>query len=118
MAPVFEETVLTNIIYTFGWLAGIALLVVIGLFIFRTATIGFRTRDQYGQFVVASIATIFAVQLALNILEISGFVSLIAFSLPFIGFGGVGFILNMAMVGLVMSVYRRRKLSIQGEVSR
>jgi len=54
--------------------------------------------------------TVFAVQFILHILMILGLIPVMGVSLPFISYGGSQSIMNMVMVGLILSIYRRRNI--------
>ncbi|NLK51128.1 MAG: FtsW/RodA/SpoVE family cell cycle protein [Syntrophomonadaceae bacterium] len=76
----------------------------------RLARVVTRSKDEYGRLVVIGIISLFSVQFLWNMAMTLGLVPLAAFSLPFISYGGSQLIMQMAAVGLVLSVYRRKDM--------
>lgn len=108
--PLGHEVVLTYVIYTFGWIAAFAIMVVIAAFLWRMLVLVFQTRNSYGRLLATAISSVFITKFMLNILMNLGFFPISQLGLPFISFGRVDFIVNMMLVGLMLSIYRRRTL--------
>lgn len=105
------DFVLTYIIYTFGWIAGIILFIFILAFIMRIFNASKVVKDVYGSSIIQGFVLIFAMKFLWNILMIMGFAPIISVSLPFISYGGSGLLIQMAAIGLIMSIYRCKSLS-------
>lgn len=103
--------ILTYIIYTLGWIAGLVLISLIIVFFIRLIKTSKCIKNSYGRLIVASFASIFIVQFLYNILMILGVVPIAGFSLPFISYGTASNIANMAMIGIISSIYRRKSIS-------
>jgi cell division protein FtsW (lipid II flippase) len=54
---------------------------------------------------------VFALEFIWNILMILGFPPIIRVTLSFIGYGGSRALVQMAAIGLIMSIYRTKSLS-------
>lgn len=106
-----NDYILTYIIYTFGWVAGITLIVLIITFIIRMFTAAKVVKDTYGRFIIQGFMCIFALEFTWNILMILGLAPIIGVTLPFISYGGSRLLTQMAAVGLIMSIYRSKSLS-------
>jgi len=104
------ELVLNYIIYTFGWLAGIALILSVAAFLFRLAGVSLKVKNTYGKSLATGFATIFGVRFLWNILMNLGILPIAGISLPLISYGRVDFLMNMIMIGLILSIYRRKTL--------
>lgn len=105
------ELVLSYIIYNFGWLAGLVLLLAIIAFLFRVAGVGMKTKDSYGKSLAAGVTAFIGVKFLWNILMNLGILPLASFTLPLISHGHVDFLINMVLIGLALSIYRRRTLT-------
>ncbi|MBK5241733.1 FtsW/RodA/SpoVE family cell cycle protein [Clostridium sp.] len=99
------------IVHTFGWLGAAVIITIIISFIYRILHISKYVRDTYGRLLIAGLISIFIVQFATNILMNVNLFPIIGIALPFISYGGSLELINMASVGIIMSVYRRRSLT-------
>lgn len=98
------DFILSYIIYTFGWLAGIILATGAAAFIFRILHIGKTTADSYGKLLTVSFASCFAVQFLWNILMVLGIAPIAGIGLPFISYGGSQLVANMLAIGIISSI--------------
>nr|WP_231686826.1 FtsW/RodA/SpoVE family cell cycle protein [Bacillus sp. JCM 19034] len=80
------------------------------LFFWHLATNAFRTKDPYGRLLIIGGVAILAVPTFWNILMGFGFVPIIGMSLPFISYGGSMLFLYSTVLGLILSVYRRKDI--------
>lgn len=108
LPEIHTDFILTYIVYTFGWAAGILLILLIGAFVIRLTGIARMVKDNYGKLLASGFASIFAVQFLWNILMVLGLAPLGGVGLPFISYGGSQFLINMAAAGLILSIYRRK----------
>lgn len=106
-----NDFVLTYIIYTFGWIGGIAVITLAFAFIVRMFMAARRVKDSFGSLIIQGFMCVFAVKFIWNILMILGFLPIMGVSLPFISYGGTGAVTQMAAVGLILSIYKRKNLS-------
>lgn len=102
--------IFTYIVSAFGWIMGIATILIITLAVGRMFLATKQINDQYGRYLANSITVTFALQALANILMNLGLFPITGFSLPFISYGGSNFIMNMALIGLLLGVYRRKDL--------
>lgn len=94
----------------FGWIVGIILIIILGLLTVRMLVIARTIQDTYGKLLVIGAITLFTVQYLYNIGMILGFLPLTSMSLPFISYGLMPVLLNAICIGMVLSVFRRKKL--------
>jgi cell division protein FtsW (lipid II flippase) len=111
LPEVHTDFVLTYIIYTFGWLAGIALIVLVLSFIIRMFVAAGKVRDAYGRLIIQGFLCIFALEFVWNILMVFGLVPIVSMGLPFISYGSSKVLAHMAAVGIMTSIYRCKSLS-------
>ncbi|MCR6105677.1 FtsW/RodA/SpoVE family cell cycle protein [Salipaludibacillus agaradhaerens] len=98
------------LVYSLGWIFGIALCVILLLFILRISKNAFKTKDLYGRTLVIGGAALFAVPACWNILMGFGIVPLMGVSLPFISYGGSMLLCYSAILGLILSVFRQKDI--------
>ncbi|WML33159.1 FtsW/RodA/SpoVE family cell cycle protein [Clostridium sp. OS1-26] len=106
-----NDFILTYIIYTFGWIAGIIVIMLAFIFIVRMFIAAKKVKDKFGSLIIQGFMCIFALEFVWNILMILGLAPIISVSLPFISYGGTRAITQMAAIGLILSIYRRKNLS-------
>ena len=70
-----------------------------------------QIKDPYGKLLLAGAVALYAVQLATNIGMSLGLFPVIAMSLPFISYGLMPTLLNAILIGVVLSVYRRKDIT-------
>ncbi len=81
-----------------------ALLVLIGLFVWRGFTAARYSKDLYAKLLAAGITCWIAVQTLFNIAAISGLIPLSGIPLPFFSYGGSALISILAAYGLLLNV--------------
>lgn len=99
-------------IYAFGWVAAAALLVAIFIFIIKLFTSSKKIRDNYGRLIIIGYSAAFSVQFIWNILMVLGLAPITGFSLPFISYGGTQLIVDMAAIGLISGIYKRKTVEM------
>lgn len=103
--------VFVSFTYYYGWLFAIALVMILFLFGARIIVITSRIKDSYGKLLLIGAVALYTVQLATNIGMTFGIFPLISMSLPFISYGLMPTLLNAILIGIVLSVYRRKELT-------
>lgn len=107
MPAMTTDYVLINIILTFGWAVGITLLATITLFIIRMFITSKRIKNDYGFYLSLSAGMALSAQFMINILLNFNLIPLTGMSMPFVSYGGTGYIVNMVLVGTILAVWRR-----------
>ncbi|WP_342493632.1 FtsW/RodA/SpoVE family cell cycle protein [Bacillus sp. FSL R5-0712] len=110
MSEVHTDWMFTYIIYSFGWLAGLIAILLFVIFIHRVFHTAKRVKMAYGKMVMTGLAAVFAAKCLLSIFTNFGFLPLPGVSMPFMSYGGSHILLEMMAVGLILSIYRRRKM--------
>lgn len=67
-------------------------------------TIAIRCENPFGRLLAVGCTTAIGLQAALNIAVVTGSVPTTGIALPFLSFGGSALLINMSMVGILMSV--------------
>jgi cell division protein FtsW (lipid II flippase) len=108
--------IFSSIIYVFGWLAGIFIIILSITFFIRLIKTAKEVKDDYGKLLVATFSSLFIVQFIYNILMIFGLAPLTDISMPFISYGTTLNMVNMIMIGIISSVYRRKEVVKVGNI--
>ena len=103
--------ILTYIVYTLGWVIGLAIVLLAVFFITRLARVAGQVKEPYGRLLIKGLVVVFMVQFLWNILMTVGLAPLLGVSLPFISNDGLQFVVQIAMVGIILSVYRRKDMT-------
>jgi cell division protein FtsW (lipid II flippase) len=98
------------LISIFGWAFGIALCIILLLFIMRILMNAFKTKDLFGRLIVMGGAVLFIVPTIWSILMGLGILPIIGVYIPFISYGNTILIVYSAILGLMLSVYRRKDM--------
>lgn len=108
------DFIFVNLTSYFGWVFAIALVFILSLFIARIVVIARKVHHSYGKFLLIGAVALYSVQLVTNIAMTLGLLPMISMSLPFISYGLMPTIFNAFIIGVVLSVYRRKDLVASG----
>lgn len=90
-----------------GLVGACIILLLFALLILRAYWIALHSRDRFGTLLVVGITTLFAVQVFLNIGVVTGLLPTTGISLPFFSYGGTALLLQLAEMGIILSVSRQ-----------
>lgn len=102
-----SDFALINIIHNYGWLAGIFIILVVAVYLIRLFRVSAKTKSSFGCFLSLGCASLLAIQFAVNILYNLGLFPIVDVIMPFVSYGGSGYLASMICVGTVLSVWRR-----------
>ena len=97
-AVVFEEL---------GLVGGTLIMVLFALLIIRGFWLAIHARDRFGSLLAVGVTTQIALQTFLNIAVVTNFIPATGISLPFFSYGGTALAIQLAEVGIVLSVSRQ-----------
>ncbi|MFD0050936.1 FtsW/RodA/SpoVE family cell cycle protein [Actinomycetes bacterium NPDC127524] len=106
----YTNFVFVSFTYCYGWLFAAALVLILIMFPVRMAMMMSKVQDGYGKLLIAGAAAFFTVQFACHIGMAAGVFPMTEMSLPFISYGLAPTLLNAAVIGIVLSVYRKKDL--------
>ncbi len=112
MAEMYTDMIFVTLTYSFGWVFAIAIVLFLAAVMVRICWISNKTPDSFGQLIIVGAAALYTVPFVYNIGMVLGLVPIAGFSLPFISYGAVPIVINSMMIGLVLSVYRRKNLIV------
>ncbi|WML39787.1 FtsW/RodA/SpoVE family cell cycle protein [Neobacillus sp. OS1-2] len=104
------DLVFVSLTYTYGWLFAIALFVILTLIMVRFIVISNKIHDSYAKLLLFGAVGLYGVQLVCNVGMALGVFPQTSISLPFISYGLMPVLLNSFLIGIVMSIYRRKEL--------
>lgn len=108
---VHTDFVFAGFTYYFGWLVAFALFTVLALFIVRIMMIARNIHEPFGKLLLMGAVALYSVQLVSNVAMTLGLLPITSISLPFISYGLMPILLNAFIMGIVLSVYRRKDLT-------
>jgi rod shape determining protein RodA len=92
----------------FGFLGAAALLALYGVVVWRALRITARASTQFEQIVAGTITGMFVFQMFVNVGMNVGIMPITGVPLPFVSYGGSHTVANLAAVGVLLSIHRRR----------
>ncbi len=97
---------LTYLIYEVGWIAFIIIMGVLLFFITKGFLLCSKQKSGLGLFVSVSVMLTFTMQVLGYVIANLGFQLLTVISLPLVSYGNVAMIINLSLIGLMLSVFR------------
>jgi rod shape determining protein RodA len=103
----------TDFIFTvvgeeFGFIGALFLLALFSVVLWRAFRIALLSKDPFGTFLAVGVASMFAIQVFVNVGMTVGIMPITGIPLPFISYGGSALIADMIGVGLLLNVHMRR----------
>ncbi|CAG7645858.1 Peptidoglycan glycosyltransferase MrdB [Paenibacillus solanacearum] len=106
-----NEFIFVYILHCFGWLAGAAVAVGVVYFIGRVVRSSSVVHEPYGKTIIIGIAALLGFQMGYAMLMSVGLVPLTGMPFPFLSYGGSHLLAELAAVGIVLGIYRRKDLA-------
>jgi rod shape determining protein RodA len=103
----------TDFIFTaaaeeFGFAGSAVILLLFAALLWRAIRIAYLSKDPFGTYVAGGVASMFAVQMFVNIGMTIGIMPITGIPLPFVSYGGSAMLANFIAVGLLLNVHMRR----------
>ncbi|MCL2084245.1 MAG: putative lipid II flippase FtsW [Oscillospiraceae bacterium] len=89
-----------------GFIGACLIMLIYIALILRGYWIAVHARDRFGSLLVTGVVTLLAIQVILNIGVVSTLLPTTGISLPFFSYGGTSLIIQLAQMGIVLSVSR------------
>ena len=102
-----NDFVFPIVVEELGFVGGLVVLVLFALLILRGYWLAVNARDKFGALTVVGIITLFAVQVFLNIGVVTNLIPNTGISLPFFSYGGTALVIQLAEMGMVLSISRQ-----------
>lgn len=103
----------TDFIFTvageeFGFVGAATMLLLFAVLLWRALRIALLAKDPFGTYVAAGIASMFAIQMFVNIGMTVGIMPITGITLPFVSYGGSSLLTNSVAVGMLLNIHMRR----------
>ncbi len=103
----------TDFIFTvigeeFGFVGSALLLLLYAVLLWRAIRIAMLSKDRFGTYLAAGIASMFAIQMFVNIGMTVGIMPITGIPLPFVSYGGSSLVASYLAVGLLLNIHMRR----------
>lgn len=92
-----------------GLIGATIIMLLFAALILRGYWIALHARDRFGSLLVVGVTTLVAMQTFLNIGVVTGLLPTTGISLPFFSYGGTALMIQLAEMGIVLSVSRQMK---------
>lgn len=92
-----------------GLVGATIIMLLFSVLILRGYWIALHARDRFGSLLVVGVVTLIAMQTFLNIGVVTGLLPTTGISLPFFSYGGTALSIQLAEMGIVLSVSRQMK---------
>ncbi|MGE4353719.1 MAG: putative lipid II flippase FtsW [Oscillospiraceae bacterium] len=90
-----------------GFIGALLLVLLFALLIARGYWIAIHCRDRYSLLLCAGLVTLLAMQVLLNMAVCTNLVPCTGISLPFFSYGGTALLIQMAEMGIILSISRK-----------
>lgn len=101
---------LTYLIAKIGYIPGMTIIVILLMLIARMFSSVLKQKNTPAFLVACAACLAIAGQIIFYLLTNLGLIMPLSFYLPFVSYGAYGFMMNMALMGLLLSVYRRTNI--------
>ncbi len=98
-----------------GWLGDLGLLAIFAVVIWRGFHIARYARDRFGSLLAIGLTSSIIVQTLINLGAVTWLLPVTGIPLPFISYGGTDLVMNLAAMGILMSVSRETELELPEE---
>ena len=103
----------TDFIFTvageeFGFVGAVTMLLLFAVLLWRALRIALLAKDPFGTYVAAGIASMFAIQMFVNVGMTIGIMPITGITLPFVSYGGSSLLANSVAVGMLLNIHMRR----------
>jgi rod shape determining protein RodA len=103
----------TDFIFTvvgeeFGFVGSAFVLALFALLLWRAIRIAYMSKDAFGTFLATGVASMFAIQIFVNVGMVIGIMPITGIPLPFLSYGGTAMLVNFVAIGILLNVHMRR----------
>ena len=102
-----NDMIFSIVVEELGLVGAFLILLLFALLILRGYWLALHARDKFGMLTVVGIITLLAAQVFLNIGVITGIIPNTGISLPFFSYGGTALMIQLAEMGIVLSISRQ-----------
>ncbi|WP_338780409.1 FtsW/RodA/SpoVE family cell cycle protein [Metabacillus sp. FJAT-52054] len=96
---------------SYGYLMALFLAAVLLAFFYRIMFITSTIRDPFGKTLITGVGALYITQVLYSIMMSMGLLPIMSVTLPFISYGLMPTLLNSVLIGMVLSIYRRKNIT-------
>lgn len=100
----YSDSIFVLIAEEFGFVGSSVVLLLYFILIHRMILIALESKERSGPYIIVGIVAMYLYQVFENIGAFIGLMPLTGITLPFISYGGTSLLINMASIGLIMSI--------------
>ncbi len=104
------DFVFASLTYYYGYVLALVLVVILSLFAVRIMNIAYKINDGYGKLLLVGGVTLFVIHFICNVGMTLGILPRVSIPLPFISYGLIPTLFHAFIMGIVLSVYRRKDI--------
>jgi len=104
-----KDFVFTVVGEEWGFAGCLALLGLLSVLMWRSLAICWEAKDRFGRLVAGGIAAMFLIHITANVGMTLGLAPVKGMTLPFMSYGGSSMIVNCLAVGILQSIYMRKR---------
>lgn len=104
----WTDFIFSSIGEEFGFMGSFLVIALFMIIIWRAIDIAANSRNPYGSFIAAGIASMYIFHVFVNIGMTLGIAPVVGIPLPFVSFGGTSLIMNLCAIGILQSISMRR----------
>ena len=109
LIPAFHtDMILESIGEQMGWLGLLVIVISLALLLRKSIIIGFQSAHPFAFYLTMGISVVTGVQFLIIALGSTGVIPLTGVTVPFLSFGKVSMILNLAVFGVILSLAQKR----------
>ncbi|MDO8461579.1 MAG: putative lipid II flippase FtsW [Deltaproteobacteria bacterium] len=97
-----------------GFLGVVIMLVLFGIFIYRTFVIAWKGPDLFATYLASGIGILFGLQGLFNIGVVMGLVPTKGLTLPFVSYGGTSLVMSLMAVGILLNISSQQQDPSEG----
>ncbi len=112
------DFLLTWLIHNLGWIAFIVVMAIFAAFLYSGFRLCYKQKNMLGRLVSFAVMLTLTLQAALYVATNLGFVLIYSFSLPLVSYGNTATVVNMALIGVMLSAFRTGPLVRDGAPGR
>ncbi|MBA3764133.1 MAG: rod shape-determining protein RodA [Actinobacteria bacterium] len=103
----------TDFIFTvvgeeFGFFGSAFVLALFASLLWRAIRIAYMSKDAFGTYLATGVASMFAIQIFVNVGMVIGIMPITGIPLPFLSYGGTAMLVNFSAIGILLNVHMRR----------
>jgi len=114
---VHTDFIFTYLIYRYGWFTGLTLAVFAVILLLRLVLVCRSVREPVGKLICIGLTAIFSLHFVGNILMSLGKGPFLALAFPFISYSRLLLVTEIASLGIILGIYRRKDIISANEVS-